>query len=685
MVGVIRRLDEAEARHVGGARNAATVETIVEQLVLNALDAGAASVAVTVDLTQYLVSVRDDGHGIALGDLPHVGQLGCTSKAGGAAENGDWPAPDRAHGHRGEALFAIGLVSTLEVVSRTAREASPYLTVVRNGNRVMTCVAAGARARGTTATVRDLFFNRPVQRKVLVKPGAIASTCERVRQLITRVALAHAHVAFSLRDAARSQLLLETRPIDVLALLRQLYRSTPERAAFRRTAASLAEPRVSVDGFACPAAHALRTTELQLVYVNRRALARRDPLVKLVAATIGRLSAAERPSPSRRAGVGSTLADVDARHPIFILFVELPREAAALLDDGSGVLAHLADERAVYECVRGALASGLQGAGEHPIARAPPSFAPSPRSPAEPPPRGRPAVLAALPSAKRRRELFERAQPPLASQRRRPAAGRELGAPARLPSHALDFGWRGGGGALAHPHDERAAVLARSGVASAIDVRYGSTDGMQTQHFLLAPTGQRSPAPLLGWPSDAELELEASTPRATSALDSSPQPLGYWRPQDDELLSPVPLHAPESRTARRRQPELGLLAARGFSGSDSDSEEERDMPRPAPLPARPLRSAHVKPQSRASLRIRGDGYGGRADPAESYLPPPGWEEPRVPRLGWAEAGVPQRADRAARAYDFTVDAPLQLLVRRLLRAPPRVPHRTPPQLLQLMP
>ncbi|KAG8470808.1 hypothetical protein KFE25_009229 [Diacronema lutheri] len=362
---MIRRLPDAEARHVGSARHAASVEAIVEQLVLNALDAGATAVAVSCDLGQFVVAVRDNGAGIAPSELPRVGELACTSKAEGVGSAS-------TYGYRGEALFAIGLVSTLEIVSRTARETAPHMTVVRNGNRVMTCAAASARARGTTATVRDLFFNRPVQRKMLLRPGAIAATCERVRQLLARIALAHGNVGFSLRDVSRGQLLLETQPsVDMLGQLRQLFRSTPHRAAFRAVAAECSAVGARLSGFVCSADAGHRSAELQLLFINRRALARRDPLVRLVVSLLSRAAhddatPSPRRTPGRRAGgasVPKSRAEAEAAHAAFVLRVELPRQEVALLHDEGGLFAHLADERAVHDFVKRAVATGRVGSG----------------------------------------------------------------------------------------------------------------------------------------------------------------------------------------------------------------------------------------------------------------------------------------------------------------------------------
>lgn len=376
---MIRRLDESLAQRVSGVLQVTSFASVVDALALNALDAGATSIVVTLDVPQFVVTVRDDGTGIASHELARVGDRGCTSKMG---------ANNSTFGFRGEALHAIGLVSTLEITSRTERDAAPHLTVLRGGRRLMTAVASGMRARGTTVVVRDLFWNRPVQRKVLARPGAAAIACEAVRADLGKLAIAHAHVAFSLRDASSGRVLLETCAHgNALETFRQLCPSVPA-GAFACVGTGLAArdvPPLEVRGWATATATGGRSAETQLLCVNGRPLTRKDELHRFAADTIIRLAAVtplDHVDDGAMPDVGravSTLADPDGSrclHAAFLLFVTASPEHVALLHDGEGLVAHFARDLNVAahlrEALRAAFASASPAAaraGDH-IARA---------------------------------------------------------------------------------------------------------------------------------------------------------------------------------------------------------------------------------------------------------------------------------------------------------------------------
>ena len=61
-------------------------------------------------------------------------------------------------------------------------------------------VAPAARPRGTTITVRDLFFNVPARRKFL---RSEATESYHLTNLVTHYALAHPEIAFTLTNSGR--------------------------------------------------------------------------------------------------------------------------------------------------------------------------------------------------------------------------------------------------------------------------------------------------------------------------------------------------------------------------------------------------------------------------------------------------------------------------------------------------
>ena len=92
-------------------------------------------------------------------------------------------------GFRGEALAAIAAVSELSVLSATAGAAHGHFLHARSGE-----LRPGARARGTTVEVRELFFSTPARRKFLKSDATELAHC---LDAVRRQALARPDVGFA--------------------------------------------------------------------------------------------------------------------------------------------------------------------------------------------------------------------------------------------------------------------------------------------------------------------------------------------------------------------------------------------------------------------------------------------------------------------------------------------------------
>ena len=134
---------------------------MVKELVENALDAGASSVSVDVeDGGRQLLRVSDDGHGMDRDDAILALSRHATSKIRFAEDL----VGVGSYGFRGEALPAICSVSRLEVLTAIDDGSA---TFVRAAAGEVEQVGEGARRRGTTVSVHQLFFNTPARRKFL--------------------------------------------------------------------------------------------------------------------------------------------------------------------------------------------------------------------------------------------------------------------------------------------------------------------------------------------------------------------------------------------------------------------------------------------------------------------------------------------------------------------------------------
>src|SRR6266478_1430410 len=172
--------------------------SVAKELVENAIDAGAKRIVIDVEAGgRRLLKVSDDGEGMMRDDAVLAFERHATSKISKAEDlNGI-----STLGFRGEALASIASVAKVELVSNTAAAAAGTRVVIEGGR--LRDVKDAAQPRGTTITVRDLFFNTPARRKFL---RSEATESYHLTNLATHYALAHPEIAFTLTNNGRETL-----------------------------------------------------------------------------------------------------------------------------------------------------------------------------------------------------------------------------------------------------------------------------------------------------------------------------------------------------------------------------------------------------------------------------------------------------------------------------------------------
>ncbi len=198
----IRKLPPLLVNQIAAGEVIERPASVVKELVENSLDAGAKRIDVAIeDGGRQLVRVSDDGCGIPAAELTLAVAPHATSKLQEAAQL----AAIDTLGFRGEAMASIASVSRLRITSRAVVDGKPAEaahTLEASGDDVSE-VAPAAAAPGTVVEVRDLFFNTPARRKFL---RAASTEVGHISDLVTRVAIAHPHVAFSLSHNGRKSI-----------------------------------------------------------------------------------------------------------------------------------------------------------------------------------------------------------------------------------------------------------------------------------------------------------------------------------------------------------------------------------------------------------------------------------------------------------------------------------------------
>ena len=190
MSDVIKILPDHIANQIAAGEVVQRPSSVVKELMENAVDAGAMSVKVIIKQAgKELIRVVDDGCGMGPQDARNSFLRHATSKISSAEDL------FRLHtkGFRGEALASIAAVAQVEMTTRRSEDELAS-TVVVEGSRYVDTVRCAA-PKGTSVSVKNLFFNIPARRNFLKSDSL---EMNRITDEFIRVALAHPSLSFEL-------------------------------------------------------------------------------------------------------------------------------------------------------------------------------------------------------------------------------------------------------------------------------------------------------------------------------------------------------------------------------------------------------------------------------------------------------------------------------------------------------
>ncbi len=198
----IRVLSDQLVNRIAAGEVVERPASVIKELIENSLDAGANRIRIELKAGgRSLIRVSDDGVGMDADDALLALERHATSKIARPEDLGRI----MTLGFRGEAIPSIAAVSRFELVT-CSDPAEGGCRVTVEGGRILG-VDGVARPRGTTVTVRELFFNVPARRKFLRSPE---TELRHAQDVVTAAALARPDVGFELSHGGRS--LLELPP-----------------------------------------------------------------------------------------------------------------------------------------------------------------------------------------------------------------------------------------------------------------------------------------------------------------------------------------------------------------------------------------------------------------------------------------------------------------------------------------
>jgi DNA mismatch repair protein MutL len=330
----IRRLPSELINRIAAGEVVERPASALKELVENALDAGASSVAIRLGAGGLdLIEAADDGCGMDPAEMALALERHATSKL-----PDDRIESVTSFGFRGEALPSIASVARLTLESRP-RGRDGWRISVDHGVKAGEGLAA--LPAGTRVRVEGLFDKVPARRKFLRSPRAEYAAC---LDAVKRLAMARPDVSFSLEHDGRRTLAVQAsdQPTRVAALLdRDLERHGIGIDCVREG--------MGLTGVVSLPTFNRGMADRQYLFVNDRPV--KDRLL------IGALRAAYRDLLARD------------RHPIAALFVTVPAGEVDINVHPAKTEVRFRDPAAVRGLIVGGLKAALDEAGHRSAAR----------------------------------------------------------------------------------------------------------------------------------------------------------------------------------------------------------------------------------------------------------------------------------------------------------------------------
>ena len=330
----IRRLPLELVNRIAAGEVVERPASAVKELVENALDAGASSVAIRLSAGGLeLIEVTDDGCGMDPAEMALSLERHATSKL-----------PDErieavaSFGFRGEALPSIASVARLTLESRV-RGADGWRLTVDHGKPAGEGPAS--LPPGTRVRVEGLFDKVPARRKFLRSPRAEYAAC---LDAVRRLAMARSDVGFRLEHDGR--MVLAVQPQDTPARVAALLDRELERHGL---GIDCVRDGIRLAGVVSLPTFNRGMADHQYLFVNARPV--KDRLL------VGALRAAYRDLLARD------------RHPVAALFVEVPGEEVDINVHPAKTEVRFRDPAAVRGLIVGGLRAALDEAGHRSAAR----------------------------------------------------------------------------------------------------------------------------------------------------------------------------------------------------------------------------------------------------------------------------------------------------------------------------
>ncbi len=188
MASRIKILPDSLASKIAAGEVVQRPESVVKELLENAVDANAASIELIVKQAgKSLIQICDDGSGMTEEEALLCIHKHATSKISSMEDL----ESIKTLGFRGEALSSIASVCQLEIRTETRDSEIGTLLKIESENEIITEKISASK--GTCVAVKNIFYNIPARRKFLKTDS---TELKHIIDTFNRIALAHPEIAF---------------------------------------------------------------------------------------------------------------------------------------------------------------------------------------------------------------------------------------------------------------------------------------------------------------------------------------------------------------------------------------------------------------------------------------------------------------------------------------------------------
>ncbi|KAL2634380.1 hypothetical protein R1flu_005859 [Riccia fluitans] len=270
----INQLSNAVVSRLRSGTIISDIAQIAEELVCNSIDAGATQIQTEVDVEACSLKVEDDGCGISRNDLTLVGERHATSKLHDLEE---LEGGVKTLGFRGEALSSLSDIALVEITSRCRGTANTYRKIIKNCSTISIGLCSQQRPHGTTVIVRDVFYNQPVRRRLMI--ASHRKVLSSLKERIVRLVLMHPNISFKVKDLARSEVSLLSKSTTSLgATISGMFGKDLLRSLQK---IDFCQGSVRIAGYLSKKYHCFPSQNVQFIYINRRFVTK-TPIHKLL-------------------------------------------------------------------------------------------------------------------------------------------------------------------------------------------------------------------------------------------------------------------------------------------------------------------------------------------------------------------------------------------------------------------